>query len=352
MLSSFLLGKSEPVMIDKPTELIDRRLPIRVLLLRQDRIGDVLISVPFVRELRITLPNARIDVLFGIRNIGARKALDNHIDHYYVYTKKLIADLKLISALKKKKYDIVIDLFDNPSTTSTLILSLLKSRIRIGLDKENFSAYTHVVPMLDKQVNHIVKRVAMLLLPFGIEPEKIDYSLEYPLTIDDIAFAQRLIPNQPGFTRLGINISGSDRAKFWGTENLIAFIKDVKRNYSRIEVVLFGTNDYNAEIEMITRAASVISAPMVGSMHEWACLLNTCDIIFTPDTAAVHLASAWQIPCLAIYNISGIAFAGMPWIPIGTSYKVLTTTKETLAEISPERVFKAFSELFEKNFEQ
>src|SRR6266566_9771667 len=57
----------------------------RILLLRQDRIGDVLVSVPVIRALRRQYPQAQIHMLFSRKNYGVRQAVQPYIDQAWCY---------------------------------------------------------------------------------------------------------------------------------------------------------------------------------------------------------------------------------------------------------------------------
>ena len=97
----------------------------------------------------------------------------------------------LMRKLRKEKYDVVIDMFDNASTTSSFFVKNVKANISIGIDKENRNIYTHIVNLLDKNKFHPIERLAQILLPFGINPENENLSLEYNLLKDDIATSEK-----------------------------------------------------------------------------------------------------------------------------------------------------------------
>lgn len=319
---------------------------LKILLLRQDRIGDVLISSPFVELLRKNLPAARIDILLGHRNSGARRAIEKHVDNILVYDKKIIHTLSLLGNIRRTKYDVTVDLLDNASRTSSIIVKKSLSRFSLGFDKENSGIYTHVVPLPDKHRVHIVDRTARLLWAFGINPDdKID-GLFYPIEETEKQKALALTGKKEKRLRLGINLSGSDRAKFWGIDNNRNFISALLANYDDIEIFVFGTKDYENDKNEIIRGSKARKAPEVHSFHEFACLLSTCDLIMTPDTSAVHLAAAWKAPCLALYKYDPEGAAGMPWTPYKSPYKALTTSGESIESITVESALGAFDELY------
>ncbi|MFP4529506.1 MAG: glycosyltransferase family 9 protein, partial [Candidatus Kapaibacterium sp.] len=252
--------------------------------------------------------------------------------------------IRLIRRIKHNGYDLAVDLLDNRSATSSILIRNCGASRRLGFDKENRGIYSHIVPRGDRQREHIVERFARLLTAFGVDPEGIDLSLEYPLSDEEIVAAREKMGIKQAKLRIGINLAGSDRAKFWGTDNNVDFIKIISDKLD-CEVRIFALPDYSAEVDEICRRSPATPAPAAGSVHEYAALLRTCDAIVTPDTAAVHFAAAWKIPALAMYNTAGQSFGGIPWYPWQSPHRALTTSRPPLSNIPVAEAVAAFLEL-------
>jgi ADP-heptose:LPS heptosyltransferase len=253
----------------------------------------------------------------------------------------------LLRKLRKRKYDVVVDMLDNASTTSSIFVKYIKSKFSIGIDKDNRNIYTHVVNLLDKNSFHPVERLAQVLLPFGINADEQELSLEYNLTKNDIELAEKKLGSKKKPIRLGINLAGSDLSKFWGVENNIILINQILLKYNEIEIVLFAEEKYSDLLKGILEKTNVKSAPYVKSVNEFASMLSLCDMIITTDTAAVHFASAWKKPCLALYIYNKDSGTGIPWYPFNTPNRILTTT-EKLSDITVDEVFQAFDNLYDE----
>lgn len=330
----------EPIFVFSQQNIFNESNCNRILLLRQDRIGDLLISVPFIKKLRNILPKAKIDILLGEKNISAKKPLLQYIDSIYIFKKKLLEIFKLIRILRNNKYDLIIDLFDNSSTTSSLLISKLKPKYSLGFQKENSNLYTHIVPLPDKNKIHIVERLFSLLLPFNYDflPENEIIKLEYPISAMELEKAFSKTGKKIKRFRLGINLSGSDRTKFWGVNNFIDLINLFNNYYKEHEVFIYYTSGYINEAIEIEKNSVVKKAPLSNSFDEFAAMLKTCDIIFTPDTSAVHLAAAWQIPCIALFSYYEGNF-GMPWIPYNSPGKNIIAKNSGINALNPTSVF-------------
>jgi len=348
LLIRFLRFKGTQEFIKKPSDIFDSSGKTKILLLRQDRIGDVIISVPVIKFLREKYPDIQIDILFGNYNFGIRNAVEHLVSNSYCYRKNLITDFVLVRKLRKEGYDIIVDMFDNPSTTSAILIKLIKARYSVGLDKENNYLYSHIVPLPDRRKVHIVERTANLLLPFGLDPANLDLSLEYHLTENDTKQASELLGLKNDNRRLGINLSGSDISKYWGTQNYIDFIKLVSEKYKDLDIVLFAMSRQTEELKLILSSTTSRQAPFVDSVHEYALMMSTCDFLLTTDTSAVHFAAAFKIPTIVMYSIPDGEHNLKPWLPYNNKHVIVSTPSENISAISPDKVADALKELQQK----
>ena len=332
------------IIIKKPENIITKENS-RILLLRQDRIGDVLISTPFFRNLRNQYPKAEIDILLGKNNLGTWKGISHFFNNYFIYDKKLLSTLRVLFRLRRRHYDVVVDLMDKRSKTSELLIKLIKPKISVGTRKSDDDVYTYSVEPLARYKYHIVERTARLLLAFGVDPTVVDLSLEFKISDEDISNAQKKLPVKSKPVRLGINLSGSNNTKYWGTENHQEFLYEVLKIYPDVEIIILITKNTINEAKAYESLIGITAIMPVHSLNIYAAMLSTCDIILTPDTAAVHFATAWKIPCIAIYEISDSTNLGHPWTPYNSPCRILTTDTGMLPNIKPEEVLKAFNEL-------
>ena len=328
--------------INKPENIFANSKELKILLLRHDRIGDILISTPFLKELRKIMGNKEIDILLSFKNKTASRAVEYLTDNILILDNKLFPFLKLIRMIRNERYDLVIDLLDNPSTTSNLILKYSGAKIKLGFDKANANNYNYVVPLPDKGKVHIAKRLFSLLLPFGYDKNPDNIHLDFPLKKTEKSEAAKLLGEKKCDLRLGINLSGSNDSKYWGDDKYIKFIKNFKSNYD-VDVVLFALPKHSIKAEYIASQSGARTAPPNSDFNVFAAMLNECDLILTPDTSAVHLASAFNKPVVTLF-VSPDPSVLMPWFPLNANSKSLVA-KNNLAEIKVADVMLAFDEL-------
>lgn len=335
-----------PTVVERPTPLLRPDAHSRILFLRQDRIGDVLVSLPLLRVLHTHFPAAQKELLLSRNNWGAVHAVRPYVQRCWRYDKRPLSLTQLLLELRRQRFDIVVDLTDNPSTTSSLLLELLRAPVRLGIAKGNDAAYTHVVPSAHRAHVHIVERLARLLLPFGIDPLAEDLRLEYPLTAEDRQWACTVLGPCRGAYRVGINIAASHPSKYWGRAQWFGFLQVLRQRHRDAELLLFASPAYAAELRALAHATGVRAAPVVASFHSFAALLEQCHILITPDTAAVHLAAAWQRPCVVLYVWDRPDL--MPWLPYGSPHEAVYTRQGSLRGIAVEEAAAAFERLLQR----
>jgi len=313
----------------------------RVLMLRQDRIGDVLVSLPVIHALKTKFPTAQIDALFGENNFFVAPH-DAVFSRRYTYRKKPAAIAAMVRRLRRNRYDFLIDFMDNVSASSTLLVSAISAWCAVGIEKENAYTYDVVVPRLPQSRVHIVDRLAELLRPFGIDPEQLDLRLTYSISDESERRAQTWMEQHAPFPRIGVNISASGAAKEWGAENFSTLVGALKQQHPAVSVVLFCAPGEESLAATIADAHAVAVYPP-GTFDEFAAGIKQCGALITVDTSAVHLAAAFQRPAVVLFVHDNPALT--PWVPYHVPHRAVTTSMHSVKHISVDEVLRAFESL-------
>jgi ADP-heptose:LPS heptosyltransferase len=321
----------------------------KILFIRQDRIGDVLVSTPIFTSIKAHYPSAILDVLLSENNHFVL-ANDPIIHKCWIYQKRLTKIISLVRAIRKEKYDFAVDMMDNPSVTSTILCLLFGSRWNVGIAKDNNYIYDIRVPMLSRRDTHIVDRIAQLLIPFQIHPPSEKLSLRYLTSPESDGFAEcflaeKIIGKHP---LIGINISAGGAARFWGIKNYRAFLSFLTKNYPDLTpIILYLPTDEDKAVKIIENIHRVILSPVTKTFDQFAALIKRMSLLVSPDTSAIHLASAFHIPAVVLYVQSDKDLR--IWEPYGSDYEVVITDVDDLTTIQVKDVFAAFMKLIERN---
>ncbi len=336
------VGRGNPDVVDAPQVCLPESATERILLLRQDRIGDVLVSIPILRALRRRFPSARIDMVLSANNMAVESAVRVYCNTIHVYRKGLAGLFALRNRLKKENYGVVVDLMDNPSSTSGMLVAGANSSYAVGIDKQNRAVYTHVVPLRSRSSVHIVERIANLLMPFGINPETTNLELEYPLQAANEQAARNRL-GLGGKPAIGVNISGSDLSRMYPLDGVTSIAVYTRETFPECEVVILAAPQHR-ELQTSVAAASGCRAiePSV-KFDEWAATIAQLHAIITPDTSVVHLAAAFKIPSVVLFVHDNPNL--LPWYPYKTRCEPVETTTSSIANITVDEVCAAVSRL-------
>lgn len=319
----------------------------KILFVRQDRIGDVLVSTPLLAAVKKHHPGATIDVFLSPNNhfVLANNAL---VRRRWIYTKRPLATLKLLAAIRRERYDFIVDLMDNPSVTSTILCALAGGRWNVGLEKENDSIYDIKIPRLSRKETHIVDRLAQLLRAFAIDPSHEPLAIHYQTSAESEALAESLFrsPDLAGRPVLGLNISAGSEARFWGIGNFHALLALLERHYPRLTaLVLYRPDDRERAEEIAGPHRQAIVGPVTKSFDHFAALIGRLGLLVTPDTSAVHLAAAFGIPAVVLYVQSNKELG--VWAPYNTKSEVLISDIDDLSTIAPGDVLASVRSLID-----
>ncbi|MEO8030301.1 MAG: glycosyltransferase family 9 protein [Gemmatimonadota bacterium] len=334
-------------LVTEPRDALQLGPAPRILFLRQDRLGDLIISVPLIRAIRRHLPRAQLDLLLSRNNVAGRRAMDGYIDRIWKYNKSLPSALALFRNIRAQRYDLIVDLFDNPSATSQVVVRWGRARHALGIVHSRAGYYTVGVPLLDRSRVHVVDRIGQLMLPFGIDPATEPMDLEYRLSAEDIAQARSRLRKTDQPRRFGINISGSSIYKDWGVENFVAAVRHLQATRPDFAITISGSPQAAAEVHAIADATGAEALAPVSSFHEYAALIHEFDAMLTPDTSILHLAAAWKIPTVELFH--QWEPDNLPWYPYHTPNRGLFH-RDTVANIPLPAVLAALDDLLTEQF--
>jgi len=150
---------------------------MKILLVRNDNIGDLVCTTPSIEALRKKYPKAQIDIVVNSYN---HMAIDNnpHIDNIYCYTKpkhkKKISDkinailgkTKILWQIKREKYDVAVVFRSGYSKSAELFSNISMAKTRIGAKGKGDNFTHHITPDAKE---HEVEFCYKCLNPLGIK---------------------------------------------------------------------------------------------------------------------------------------------------------------------------------------
>lgn len=305
----------------------------KVLFIRLNRIGDALISTALIHAVKERL-GCIVHVYAGTPN---RFIFENHpeVSRVYTYGKKLGDLWRFRQMCRSERYDAVVDCHDDVSTTVSYLVALSGAAYRIGLYRPaNHQVFTHTYPRTDPASTHVLDRLLQLTQAFGFivarEQANVYYPIRRELREAARGSAQTLFTG-PGL-RVGVNLTAGSPARFWGVQNFQKLVPALQT--AGCQVVLMGLPGDKAAATQIAPDVPFYANP---DFMAFSALIPELNLLFTPDTSLVHVASAYHVPVAGLYVYMNTQL--MYWYPYRSPYVAITTAAPTLSELTFEEVW-------------
>lgn len=277
----------------------------RVLFVRYERIGDMIMSTGMIRALAQSQPTVQLDVLTApacapvlAHNPHVRKVLTLDRRSWQDY-------LRLMGEVRDQHYDVIVDgRINNPRvfTSTPLIMLASGAPYRIGVGGGNNDLVYNVrVTPYDRSVPYI-EGSKPLSIPFGVDPTRVEWRPEIWLSDGERADAEGVwiqAGAAAGGTRLLVNLSASEPKRRWPDGKFTAALRHIRSRFKGIHIVVIGLP---AEWESVRTVAEDVEALAVQTprLRQALALVGTSDAVFTPDTSISHAASAFTRPSLVL----------------------------------------------------
>ena len=266
----------------------------KILVVRQDdRIGNLLFVTSLLAGLKRTFSGASIDVVISsrFREVLAHNPAVNRI--ITVDRRRFRTDpfhlVDGIRELRVSSYDLVIDCKRGASLSSTIVVLLAHTTHRIGFEHEYSRAmYHHTIPIQPVEARHESERLYSLLAEIWEAPACPSMEFHFPKDRG---------PGPPDdIIRIHIGGRGKKRIPFNMLVSLIGEIRKVDYNLE----LLAGPEERSTAQGLKSRIPKLrVLYPR--DIVDLARKIAESRVLITPDTGALHIASALNVPTINLF---------------------------------------------------
>ena len=296
----------------RATPVVPLQTPAEVLVLRLDRIGDVLMCLPALADLRAALPHARIRLAVGAWSEQVVRRAP--VDEVLVWSAPWVgrategaASLRDLlgraRALRPAKLDLAIDL--QGDIRAMTLMWLTGARRRVGYANTGGEyLLTDVVP-LDETVSWVTQNRRAVATAVGGEAGTATATL---LDEDDRGFAERLfqyLALRDGRPRVGLHPSGGRLVKQWPVARWGQVAARLQEDYGA-EILITGSIADRPLAEKLGRELPRRGYDMSGrlSVRETLAVIGGLDLFLSPDTGPMHMACLADTPSVSVFGPS------------------------------------------------
>jgi ADP-heptose:LPS heptosyltransferase len=321
----------------------------RILILSHDnKIGDAIVVTGLFKPLRSLWPDCEIGVLCG----GSNAALYRHhpdVKWLHVSNSRNVF-ARMLASLKArfKRYDMVVHFgLDLANPSVQIVLNTVNAKQRFLFLKHPAKPLANDVVMdgdwgysPNTKAQHYSARHLRFLQTLGAAPAPYCY---------DIHLGPDAPPAKPKGEGLlmVINSQSSAANKSFSLPWLQEFVQAVYAKHPQIRMQLLSASPaLEADMQRMFSAQSdrVAVTPFAPTVSPSLAIIQSADMVVSPDTYAVHAASAWNKPVIALYEPSVLSVDS--WEPLSDTYAQLVAAEgQAVSDIEVPVVMNALAHM-------
>jgi ADP-heptose:LPS heptosyltransferase len=328
-----------------------------VLIIRHDAIGDMIITTPIWKTLKQRYPDIRIGVIASFRNRPVLEA-DPDIDHVYECAGESFRDIWRVSRqTRRQKWSVVMPMLYHRKTKMAVACRLFAPGAissMILLPNTSIQRYQHlfhvVIPSeFGPDRVHMTARIKNHLeATFGIDipVEQWRLSIHFdPAKQTGVRSAMSALIHEDGTSGyIHINLEAKNAFREYGLENNFALSRELRRRFPNLSI--FWTASpiamESARQYLSQHSSDRIHLLETESLPELGAVVEGADLVISPDTSVIHMASAFRRPVLGLYYVRN------EWGPWQTKNRMLfPNLGEPAASIPVDAAVAAASDLLQ-----
>ena len=303
----------------------------RVVVVRQDKLGDLLLTTPVATALKKAIPDCHItymirpflqDVIQNNPNIDAIC--------YTSYKPRVSEFPHWVWKLRRERFDAVL-LCKPRSGAHTWIATLARIPIRVGCSDRYYAKFLthnllfdfHNPPM--HEVN-LMTAMAQHLTPTPLHPERLYLPVlpQHEQQAEELFQMHGMRLSEPFFC-VHPGTGGSSHA--WYPERYGQVARKLSQATGWRVVVTGGCEEQTLAEEVCQQVgdaalnlAGQTSIPVLGAV------LQRAKLLVSGDTGAVHVAASMNTPCIVVHPVSDYRVREKRWHPWMVPYRIVPAT--------------------------
>ena len=274
---------------------------MKFLIVRFSSIGDIVLTTPVIRCLKMQVPDAQVHFL--VKDAFRAVVEHNpHIDKLHVLAHSWEL---MIEELKLEEYDYIIDLHHNLKTMRLKKELNVKSFSFYKLNIEKYIYTSLKINILPRA--HIVERYLKTVSSFGVKNDHA--GLDYFIAPAEETKKQNIpASHYAGF--IACVIGAAHNTKKWPIPKWKEFCKQMDH-----PIILLGGKEDAANAREIAEVDEVKVYNACGkfSLNESADLVRKSKLVVSHDTGLMHIAAAFKRPVISLWGNTVPSFGMFPY---------------------------------------
>ena len=305
-----------------------------ILVVRTDRLGDVILTLPVLPLIRSCYPAARVSMLLS-RYTGEIVEGHPHVDKLLWYddaSRQLVPFREMVHRIRRENFDAVV--LVHPTLRLAWMMKLAGIPVRVGSGYRYYSVlfnrrqFEHRKDARRHELEYNLRLLGLIGCPVAETLERPDYGIRIPPEAGrkiaelkqscGVGLDRPLVIVHPG--------SGGS-AREWPLESFARLAENLQ-SQKNVDIIATGSQEEDVRVrELIKRTGgrAVSFAGLLG-LKELAALIQSASLFVSNSTGPLHLAVAVGTPVLGFYP-QITAMSPRRWGPYGGRNKVLVPAR-------------------------
>jgi heptosyltransferase-3 len=298
----------------------------RILIIKPRAIGDVVLSTVVLKNLRSAFPKAQIDFL---TERPSREVIEgnSNLDNLIVFDAGRDSSIGLIMNVRRRNYDLAIDLFGNPRTAIITYASGAKYRVGYRFKWRQY-CYNIVVEPRGGEVHNTEFNLDALR---AIGVPVVSNEIEFPLDAASGRFADEFFQSygRPPFDQGGmkggsefigaLNPGGGWYTKRWRIPQYAELGDALVKEFEAKILLVWGPGEEKDVRELQSKMSQPSILLPQTSLKQLGAIVKRCNLFVTNDSGPMHIAAAVGTPVVAIFGPTNPMLQG----PVGSGHEIV-----------------------------
>ena len=309
--------------------------PESIVILARECYGDCIMLTPLIGTLRREYPELSIYIIAFSRIIFNFFSADKNVTAVY-HAKRDIK--RYVKEILTKKFDILFNPKDHPSTHFLIQSQLINARHKVGhFNPYHEGLFDHLITMRP-DTHESEKNLSFLQVinQAALNNPCKPYLPPMPVSPETAAFIETIPPG----SLVAINISAGHAGGRRTTGHWSQLIHDFP---NETFIILSAPAELAEKRQIEQPNPNVLPSPSTRNIYEVGEIVKKLKLLVTPDTSLVHIAACYNTPILALYRkrlADRTQFA-----PLSTLQQIILSPTPDVIDIDPAQVTTALRQL-------
>jgi len=277
----------------------------KILIVRTDRVGDVVMITPMLRELRKKFPGAFIA---SLTNPNTQDVLINNPNLDLILTDDLKKESfrKVVRELKSHKFTDGLLVMPTERAAYQMFFAGIKNRIGVG--KKLYEVITFMKSVSRNKyipLRHEADYCMDLARALGVVSN--DITPEIFLSEEEKQNGKSILTkyniNDQDF-KVIVHTGSGKSSRNWSETKYFEFIKNLAAKNDKAKIILTAkemSNDFLQKIVSLNNGRIAVLTDEIKRLRDLICIISCCDALIASSTGPLHIAAALKVKAIGLF---------------------------------------------------